>query len=140
MRIQGRIEIPENFRKFLSNPSTKVNETMKRTSKLILTLLQESIKTNIWHNKTGKLRASIKTDMDKWMVIADIDYAAAQEKGHYATPVNKKMLHYVDAGKDVFLRFTRSKPQPYFFKSISQNKQQILEIFDDAVKDMIRSI
>lgn len=139
MRIKGRIEIPENLRQFLVNPTPKVDATMKKTTKLILTLLQESIKTNIWHNKSGKLKESIEVDIDKKMIFSNLVYATAQEKGHYAEPVGK-FLHFVDGGKDVFLRFTRSKPQPFFFKAISQNKQQILEIFDDTVKDMIRSI
>ncbi len=140
MRIQGRIEIPENLRQFLINPTPKVNATMKQATKSILTLLQESIKTNIWHSKTGKLKESIEIDIDKKMIFSNLVYATAQEKGHFATPIRAQMLHFVDGGKDIFLRFTRSKPQPFFFKAISQNKQQILEVFDDAVKDMIRSI
>ncbi len=143
MRIQGRVEIPENLRKFLVNPTPKVDATMKQATKLILILLQESAKSNIWHSKSGKLKESIEINLDKKMLFSNSVYAMAQEKGHYATPQNtpKKMfLKFTDGGKDVFMRFTRSKKQPFFFKTISQNKQQILEVFDDAVKDMIRSI
>ncbi len=140
MRIKGRIQIPESLKKFLVNPTPKVNEAMNQATKLILMLLQESIKTNIWHSKTGDLKDSIDIDIDKRTVFTNLVYASAQEKGHYAEPVNKLMLHFEDAGKDVFMRFTRSKPKPFFFKSISQNKQQIDELFDDVVKKMLNTI
>lgn len=140
MRISFRTNVPKSLEMFLEYPTPMVTETMSRADKLALMLMQESAKTNIWHNRTGALKNSITIDVKNRKLTTDLIYASAQEKGHYAEPINAKMLHFTDQGKDVFLHFTRSKAHPFFFKALSQNKQQILEIYDEAFKKLLERV
>ena len=139
MRLNFKVEYPEKLKRFLDNPTPYINDTMRQADKLVLTLLQESIKTNA-PRKTGALAKSIEIRVSQRKVFTDLIYATAIEKGHYAEPIKGKYLHFVDAGKDVFLKFTRSKKKPFFFKSIRQNKLQILEIYDDAFKKLMERV
>lgn len=139
MRLNFKIEYPEKLRSFLANPTPYVNGTMRAADRLVLILLQESIKTNA-PRKTGALAKSIEVNVSQRKVFTNLVYATAIEKGHYAEPIKGKYLHFVDRGKDVFLKFTRSKKKPFFFKAISQNKLQILEIYDDAFTKLMRKV
>ena len=139
MQLNFKLEVPDRLRRYLANPTPYITDTMKKADKLALTLLQESIKTNA-PRKSGELSRSIKIDIDERKVFSDSVKGRAIELGHYAVPISGKYLHFIDKGKDVFLKFTRSKKQPFFFRSISQNKIQLMEIYDDAFKKLLESI
>lgn len=140
MQLNFKLEVPDRLRRYLANPTPYITDTMKKADKLALTLLQESIKTNAPHRKSGQLSDSIKIDIGERKVFSDSIYGRAIELGHYAVPISGKYLHFIDRGKDVFLKFTRSKKQPFFFRSIDQNKDQLEEIYDDAFKKLLESI
>ena len=137
-KLHFKVEIPQKLRSLLENPTPFISATMKQADKLALTLLQESIKTNA-PRRTGALSRSIHIDLAERTVQTNLVYSRAIELGHYAEP-RGKFLHFVDGGKDVFLRFTRSKKQPYFFKSINQNRLQVLEIYDDTFKKLMNNL
>jgi hypothetical protein len=136
--LNFKIDVPQKLRAFLEYPDAFVDRTMKSADKLALTLLQATIKTNA-PRRSGNLSKSITVDLAERKISSNLVYSRAIELGHYAEP-RGKFLHFVSGGKDVFLRFTRAKKQPYFFKSINQNKQQVLEIYDEAFKKLLESV
>ena len=138
MKLKFKVEVPQKLRRFLDNPTPFVTETMKQADKLALTLLQQSVKTNA-PRRSGQLSQSITVDLVNRKIFSNLVYARAIELGHYAEP-RGKFLHFVAGGRDVFLKFTRSKKNPYFFKTLNQNRLQVLEIYDDAFKKLMEKI
>ena len=135
MKTDMRIEVPEKLRRFLANPTPYVNQAMKEADKETLSLLKSDI-VAVTHKKTGELAGSIQIDLLGRKIFSNKVYAPAYELGHYATPVNVKMLHFVDRGKDVFLKSTRSKPHVFFFKTLDKDRLKIHQIYDKAFDRM----
>jgi hypothetical protein len=152
--LHFKVEVPQKLRSFLENPTPIVNKYMKQADKLALTLLRESIKTNAPKGKTGKLRASIVIDLAERKVATNLVYGRAIELGHYA---EAKPGHYLrfpgnaqrtgisvfptthfkgakgyESLKGQWVSAVRFKKNPYFFRSINQNRQQVLEIYEEV--------
>ncbi len=138
MQLNMKVEVPDRLRKFLANPTPYVNQTMQGADKEALTLLKTDIAAKA-PKKSGKLAASITVDIANRKLFSPLVYARAIELGHYAVPKGK-YLHFVDRGKDVFLKFTRSRKQPFFFKTLHADKIKILDIYDKAFKRLLESI
>lgn len=147
MRLNFKVDYPEKLRRFLDHPTPYINDTMRAADRLVLILLQESIKTNA-PRKTGTLAKSIEINVSQRKVFTNLFYARAIELGHYWPSKNysgtTKLLHFIGMDKeghlDVFLKAIRIKKRPFFFRSISQNKLQILEIYDDAFKKLMERV
>ena len=139
MQLTMRLELPGRLSNFLSRPEYYLTDTIKRADKLVFTLLQASIKTNA-PRKSGNLARSIDIDFVKRKVYSKAIYSRAVELGHYAEPKGPYLLKFIDKGKSVSLKSTRSKKQPYFFKAQSQNKQQIIQIYEDALHRLMERV
>ena len=139
MQLETNVEVPERLRKFLANPTPFVNQAMSEADKEALSLLKVDIAAAA-PKKTGALSRSITVDTTQKKVFSPLIYARAVELGHYAEPVNRKMLHFVDKGKDVFLRFTRSRKRPYFFPTLHRDSLKIRQIYDKAFDRMAQQV
>ena len=127
--LDMRIEVPARLRRLLLNPSSAVKQVMQMGAKQSLTLLKTDI-VDVVHKKSGALANSVQIDLLGAKVFSKSVYSTAYEKGHWATPKNVKMLHFVDRGKDVFLHSTRSKPHDFFFKTLDKDRLKIHQIYD----------
>ena len=137
-----RIEVPQRLKKFLANPSSYVDKTMKDADKEALTTLKTDIKT-ITHKKSGKLAGSIQIDLMGRKVYSKSPYSRAYQLGHYAVPVRtpKRMfLKFVSRGKEVFIKFARTKKQRFFFETLDKDRRKIVDIYDKAFKRLLESI
>lgn len=131
MELSVKIDVPYRLQRFLQNPNSRVSEIMKEADKDVLELLRSEISRNA-PKKSGRLAESITVDLDNRKVFSPLVYARAVELGHYAESIRGTFLKFTDMGKDVFLRFTRSKKQPFFFKAINANRLKIRDIYDKA--------
>ena len=139
MKTDMRIEVPEKLRRFLANPTPYVNQAMQEADKQTLSLLKSDI-VSVTTKKSGALAGSITIDLLGRKIFSNKVYAPAYELGHYATPKNVKMLHFVDRGKDVFLKSTRSKPHVFFFKTLDKNRLKIHQIYDKAFDRLMERV
>ena len=135
------IEVPEKLKRFLANPTPQIDSTMKQADKETLSLLKTDI-VNIVHKKTGALANSVTVDLFGRKIYSNLPYSAAYELGHYARPKGgRKFLHFVnEQGKDVFMKFTRSRPNVFFFKTLDKDRLRIRQIYDSAFDRMVSQI
>jgi len=137
-----RIEVPQRLKKFLANPSPYVDKTMKDADKESLTILKTDIKA-ITHKVSGRLAGSIQIDLMGRKVYSRHPAARAYQLGHYAVPKNtpKKMfLKFVSRGKEVFIRYVRTKANPFFFETLDKDRRKVVDIYDRAFKKLLESI
>ena len=139
MKTDMRIEVPAKLRSFLANPTPCINQAMQEADKQTLSLLKSDI-VSVTTKKSGALAGSIKIDLLGRKIFTDKVYASAYELGHYAEPIHVKMLHFVDRGKDVFLKSTRSKPHVFFFKTLDKDRLKIHQIYDKAFDRMAAKV
>lgn len=133
MELSIKIDVPYKLQRFLQNPNSRVSEIMKEADKEVLELLRSEISANA-PKKRGQLAGSITVDLEKRKVFSPLVYARAVELGHYATPKYGSFLKFYSEklGRDVFLKFVRTKKQPYFFKTYNANRLKIRDIYDKA--------
>jgi len=142
MKISMRIKVPERLRKFLTNPTPQIDQTMKVADKETLTLLKTDIKA-IVHKKSGELAESVQIDLANKKIYSKSLYARAYQLGHYAEPIHtpKRMfLKFTDKGKDVFIRFVRTERKPFFFETLNKDRRKIREIYNKAFKRLLEKI
>ena len=159
-KLNYRIEVSPKLRRLLENPTPLVKATMQRADKIALTILQESIKTNA-PRRSGKLARSIYIDLADRRVSSNLVYCRAIELGHFAQAKPGHYLRFAGAGQRTGYVFptmhykgakgyadlkgqwysgVRFKKQPYFFKSINQNKQQIIQTYEDEFKSLLGGV
>ena len=137
-----RIEVPAKLKRFLANPTPQINQTMKVADKESLTLLKTDIKA-ITHKRSGKLAGSIQVDLLGRKVYSKHVAARAYQLGHYAKPVNtprKMFLKFISRGKEVFIRYVRTKANPFFFETLDKDRRKVVDIYDRAFKRLLESI
>jgi len=138
MKLDMKIDIPWKLKRFFENPTPYISATMKEADRDALTLLENEI-SKAAPKKSGALSRSIDIDINARKVFTNSVYGRAVEIGHYAVPKGK-YLHFISSGKDVFLKFTRSRKQPFFFKTMHANKIKILDIYDEAFKKLLENV
>ena len=142
MKLETRVRVPEKLRKYLRNPTPAITKTLKLADKKALKFLQGEI-SRAAPRKTGQLARSIQVDLPRRKVFSTLPWARAVELGHYAVPENtpKRMfLSFTSRGKDVFLKFVRTKKQPFFFLTLSRNQLKVIKIYDKAFKKLLESL
>jgi hypothetical protein len=142
MKLDFKVQVPYKLQRFLTNPTPYIEKTLRAADKQALTLLKADV-AKAAPKQSGKLSRSITVDIGKRKVFSPLIYARAVELGHYAEPVRtpKKMfLKFVGQGREVFLKYTRSKKHPYFFLTLDRDRLKILEIYDKAFKKLLESV
>ncbi|MDD5013727.1 MAG: hypothetical protein PHW73_01320 [Atribacterota bacterium] len=139
MQLDVKIDVPDKLKKFLANPTPQIDSAIKEADREAFTLLKNEI-SKAAPKKSGNLAGSITIDLAKRKIFSPLIYARAVELGHYAEPVSGKYLHFIDKGKDVFLKFVRTKKQPFFFKTLHAEKVNIIEIYDKAFKRLLENV
>jgi hypothetical protein len=140
MKLNIKVDFPPKLRRFLNNPSPIFKEVMRDADKVALKLMQAEIKQNA-PKKSGALAESIRIDVPKRKVFSTLAYSRAVQLGHYATPVRtpkRRFLMFESGGNEVFLKFTRSRKQPFFFDAVSyESRRKIIEVYDKAFKKLL---
>jgi len=142
MQLKIKVDMPDKLKMFLASPDRYINDTIKQADKDALTYLKENIARTA-PRKSGQLASSITTDFDKRKVYATAVYARAVELGHYAEPKNtpKKMFMKFGSGSgEVFVKFVRTKKQPYFFKALNNSWSKIRDIYQKAIRQLLERI
>lgn len=142
MKFGMKIEVPQRLKKFLANPTPYIDQTMKTADKETLTTLKTDIKA-ITHKKSGKLAGSVQVDLLGRKVYSRSPYAKAYQLGHYAVPRHtpKRMfLKFTDMGKEVFIKFVRTKRKPFFFETLNRDRIKIINIYDKAFKRLLEKV
>jgi len=134
MQTSISVQVPQRLKNFLANPSSRIDSIMKEADREALELLKKDI-SSAAPKKSGKLSKSIDIDLSEKKVFSNLIYVRAIELGHFAEPVRtpKRMfLHFTDKGKEVFLKYVRTRKQPFFFPTLSKDKVKIIDIYDKA--------
>ena len=143
LKLDIKIQVPYKLQRFLNNPTPEIRSILRDADWKALVFLRSEIRDAAPKGKTGDLADSIEYDLDKRMLFSNLIYSRAIELGHYASPKNtpKKMfLHFTDAGKEVFLRFVRTKKQPFFFKTLDRNRVKVIDIYEKAFAKMLEKL
>ena len=142
MKLETRIRIPEKLKRYLRNPTPAITKVLKEADKRALTFLQRET-SRAAPRKSGQLARSIQIDLTRRKVFSTLPWARAVELGHHATPQNtpKRMfLSFTSRGKEVFIKFVRTKKQPFFFKTLDRNRIKVIQIYDKAFKKLLESL
>ena len=137
-----RMEVPSHLKKFLKNPTPEMKSARKVADKKALLFLQSEIR-KAAPKKSGALAESITVDLVKNNVYTVIAHARAVELGHYAVPIHTPMqmfLKFTSMGKEVFMRFVRTKKQPFFFPTLSKNRLKLIDIYEEEFAKMLKKI
>jgi hypothetical protein len=130
--------MPAKLKKFLDSPDPFIQGTMKEANKDVRQLLKKKI-SEAAPKRSGNLSNSIEESETGNKVFTKSVYGRAVEMGHYAEP-RGKFLHFVDGGKDVFIKFTRTRKHPYFFLAADRARLDALDIYDKAYKKLLESV
>ena len=142
MKLNMRVEVPQRLKKFLANPTPVIKDIRNQADKTALIFLRDSIR-EAAPRKKGELAASVEVDLGKKNVFSALAYARAVELGHYASPkyTPKRMfLKFTSLGRDVFIKFVRTKKQPFFFPTLSKNRLKVIDIYEKAFARMLEKL
>jgi len=142
MKLDIKIQVPQKLQRFLKNPTPYISSVIKAADKDALTLLKREISAAA-PKKSGKLAGSITVDLASRKLFSLLNYARAVELGHFAsakyTP-RRMFLKFTDMGKEVFLRYVRTKKQPFFFKALDRNRTKVIDIYEKAFKRLLEKL
>jgi len=49
-------------------------------------------------------------------------------------------LKFTDMGKEVFIKYVRTKKQPFFFKTLDRNRVRVIDIYEKTFKKLLESL
>ena len=142
MKLDFKVQVPYRLQRFLANPDPVMKAALDEADKAALTLLKTDV-SRAAPKSSGALAKSIDVNLRERKVFSNSVYARAIELGHYAeaTRTPKRMfLKFVSRGREVFLRYTRSKKQPYFFLTLHKDRIKVLDIYGKAFERMLKRI
>ena len=142
MKLGIKVDVPDRLAKFLRNPTPFFTSTLKEADRQALTMLKTDI-SRAAPKRSGKLASSFVVNTAQRSLYSKLVYARAVELGHYAEPRNtpKRMfLKFTSQGKEVFLRYVRTRKSPFFFITAHRDKAKLIDIYDVAFKKMLEKV
>lgn len=131
-------------------PFVTAQEMSKAVQKSILTIQSNAMKEAPVNKQSGggNLRQSIRSKMTSALrgeVVANANYSAAVETGtkpHPIAVVNKKVLANKRTGQffGKLVHHPGTRPNPFMMRAIEKSRQKIVEFFETAAKNVLKSL
>jgi len=141
VQLSVKLKIDPSFERFLKNPDPIYKKyldiAVDRSFKRVKQVMSENPKTP---KKTGEMIRSYRENVRTREMTSTLPRAKAHETGAYIRPKKGKFLHWVESGRDIFVKAVRIKPKRYVSSSISKSRKDVIEIFSKTFREMLERV
>ena len=134
-------------RKFQS-ASQRVSQVMREKIQIALYGLEGQIKDKlsgkVLHVRTGRYRSSITNRIEGTgtdivgKIGTNVEYARIHEYGGIIRPKEKKFLHFVVDGHEIFVEAVKMPKRPIWEPTLKENREKIIALFRTAFAELLR--